>query len=136
MSIVRGLLMALCAAALSASACGPTSAVECDCAIPGARLHVQPEIAGAVRTVRLGGPACANLTATCTQAAAMGCATWSLTPSTAGSCTIDVIFADATFSTTLSFAQATGCCAGVYPVPVSAGEIDVAHEPSDAGGPG
>ncbi len=112
------------------------SKTECDCVAPGARIHVPAESAGAVTAVKLTGTACDGVAAACTQAAATGCATYSITPKAPGGCSVQVLFVDSTFSASLTFAQTTGCCAGLYPSPASAGDIDAVRAPLDAGGAG
>ena len=122
--------------AIALVACSGPATTECDCVPPGARVHVAPESAGAVQEVRLSGPACSGATATCTQPGAVGCATYAFTPSAPGACEVDVVFSDSTFTANVTFAQASGCCAGIYPVPASAGDIEATHGPADAGGAG
>ncbi len=95
-----------------------------------------PESAGAVTEVRLSGPACAGLTAKCLQPAAVGCQTYALDPIAPGACKVDVIFFDATFTANVTFSQTTGCCAGIYPSPAGAGEIEATRVAGDAGGSG
>jgi hypothetical protein len=114
------------------TACSQTKS-ECDCADPGAHVHVAPESAGAVTEIRLSGPACDGQKASCTQPAAAGCATYAITPRAAGQCQVDVVFVDTTFSATVTFAQGSTCCTGLYPTPVNAGEIEATRGPSDGG---
>ena len=109
------------------------SKTECDCADPGAHVHVLPESAAEVTEVRLSGPACSGQKPTCTQAAAVGCATYGIVASAAGSCQIDVVFVDTTFTATVTFAQGDSCCTGLYPTPANAGEIEATPGPSDGG---
>lgn len=113
-----------------------TQNTQCECIQPGARIHVAQESAAAVTQVRLSGAACNGLTATCVQTAAVGCATYSFSPTTPGACTVDVIFADGAFTANITFTQTSGCCAGIYPSPASAGDIEATRGPSDAGSAG
>jgi hypothetical protein len=122
-------------ACLAATACSQAK-TECDCAEPGAHVHVPPESAAAVTAVRLSGPSCDGETATCTQPAAAGCATYGIVPRAAGACQIDVVFVDTTFSASVTFAQGDTCCTGLYATPTGAGEIDATRGPADAGGAG
>jgi len=117
---------------LTATACSQ-SKTECDCADPGVHVHVPPESAAAVTEVRLSGPACSGQKATCTQAAAAGCAAYGIAASAAGTCQIDVIFVDTTFTATVTFAPGDSCCTGLYPTPANAGEIEATRGPSDGG---
>ena len=119
-----------------ASSCAGTSKTECSCIPAGAQVHVAPESAGAVTQVRLSGAACDGVTPACVQAAATGCATYSLSPKAAGQCTVTVLFVDGTFSANVTFEQTTGCCSGLYPSPASAGDIEAVRAPADAGGLG
>ncbi len=118
------------------SACGTGGAAECSCFLPGARIHVAQESAAAVTSVRLSGAACDGVATTCAQASPLGCATYSFSPKGPGACVVDVIFLDSTFTAKVTFNQTTGCCAGLYPSPASAGDIDAVHAPADAGGGG
>jgi hypothetical protein len=126
--------MATALTAATAPAACAQSKTECDCIAPGARVHVAPESAAAVTAVKLTGAACDGVTPACTQAAATGCETYAITPAAPGGCTVDVVFVDGTFTANLTFAQTTGCCAGIYPSPTSAGDIDAVRAPADAGG--
>jgi len=128
------LVMAFALTSVLASGACAQSKTECDCVAPGARVHVPPESAAAVTAVKLTGTACDGVTPTCTQAAATGCATYAITPTVPGGCTVDVVFVDGTFTANLTFAETSGCCAGLYPTPASAGEIDAVRAPGDAGG--
>jgi hypothetical protein len=109
---------------------------ECDCADPGAHVHVPAESAAAVTEVRLTGPACEGQKISCTQPASTGCATYGFVATAPGTCTVDVVFVDTTFTATVEFAQGASCCSGLYPKVPGAGEIDAARNPNDAGGPG
>jgi hypothetical protein len=124
------------ALAMSASAlvtgCG-NGATECDCAAPGAHVHVPPESAAAVTAVRLSGAACEGTSPACTQSTPTGCATYALNAHAAGTCGVDVIFVDATFHADITFARGGACCTGLYPTPAGAGAIDAVRAPSDAG---
>jgi len=120
---------------LLATACNQPK-TECDCAEPGAHVHVPPESAAAVTEVRLSGPACDGQTATCTQPAAAGCATYAIVARAPGTCQVDVVFVDTTFTATVAFAQGDSCCTGLYPTPANAGEIEATRGPSDAGSAG
>jgi len=117
-------------------ACTTGSKVECDCAEPGARVHVAPESAAAVVDVRLSGPACQGQKATCAQPAPLGCATYAIQAVAAGACTVDVVFVDTTFTASFAFQRGSDCCNALYPVPASAGDIDAPHAPPDAGAAG
>jgi hypothetical protein len=117
------------------AACSQSKA-ECDCVEPGAHVHVPPESAAAVTEVRLSGPACDGVKASCTQPAPVGCATYGVVARARGTCTVDVVFVDATYSATMTFAVGGGCCTGLYPVPAGSGEIDAVRGPSDAGAGG
>lgn len=121
--------------ALVADGCS-SSATSCDCIAPGAHVHIPSGSEAAVTGVRLSGPACDGLTATCSQPLGVGCSVYSFSPVNPGACTVDVVFVDATFTADVTFAQTTGCCSGIYPSPASAGEIDATRAPGDGGGPG
>jgi hypothetical protein len=112
------------------------SKTECDCLAPGARVHVPAESAGAVTEVKLTGTACDGVAAACTQPAATGCATYAISAKAPGGCTVEVVFVDATFTANLTFEETSGCCAGLYPSPPSAGDVDAVRAPVDAGAAG
>jgi hypothetical protein len=124
-------------AALAASACS-TSNTACDCVDPSLHVTVPAESAGSVTSVTASGPACAGATAACAQSVPGGCAGWRLGATASGDCHIVVAFATGeAFTADVTIQQASGCCTGFYPVPASAGEIDVpapAAATVDAGG--
>jgi hypothetical protein len=121
--------------AIAPAACAQ-SKTECDCLAPGARVHVHAESAGAVTEVKLTGTACDGVAAACVQPAATGCATYAITAKAPGGCTVEVVFVDSTFTADVTFEETSGCCAGLYPSPPSAGDIDAVRAPVDAGGGG
>jgi hypothetical protein len=125
-------LLALALVWSSLHACG-TSRTECDCAEAAARVRVPAESAAAVAQVSLAGEACAGVQPTCEQQTTVGCAAYRFQASAAGSCVVSVTFADrGMFTATVKFSSTT-CCAGFYPDPPSAGDIDVIPPEGDGG---
>ncbi len=113
------------------SACS-SPAPQCDCAEPNVRIAVPADLAAAAHAPTPSG-ACAGGAVSCTQQGTAGCLAYTVTPRTAGTCHIDVDFdTGRRFSADVKIISATGCCAGLYPDPPSAGDIAIPAGP-DAG---
>jgi hypothetical protein len=112
--------------ALSASGC-TSSNTECDCSPARLHVNVPEERALDVSGVSLSGPACAGVTPGCDGlGVAGGCVEYGFQAAATGDCHVDVDFASGeVFSADVNITQVTGCCAGLYADPASAGEIDV-----------
>jgi hypothetical protein len=123
----------LIAGLLGAAACSSGQTV-CDCVPPGLDVSVPPESALAAGAVVPSGPACAGASVACAKQATGGCATFHVTPSAAGNCHIDVYFPDGTHDAQdVSVVQKSGCCAGLYPDPPSAGQVAFPGPTGDGG---
>ena len=129
--VLAAMMLALPAVLVPAACTSGTT--DCSCFAPGAHVHVAPASAAAVTSITLRGPACDGVATTCVQAAATGCETYSFAPKAAGSCSVSVVFVDGTFTASVTFEQTSGCCAGLYASPSSAGEIDAVRSPADGG---
>ena len=123
--------LAAVAALASQAACGNGGGETCDCADRAIVISVPADIASSVTSVSLSGAACSSSKATLTNET-NGSAVYSFDPDAAGTCTIDVAFADTTFTDTLTIVDQTGCCAGFYASPPVSAQVDV-PEPGDAG---
>lgn len=106
-----------------------SSKAECSCAPTGIELRVPEARAADVLDVTLSGAACANVHATCTSFAdgGTGCTRYRISPNAVGYCDIDVDFRTGAprFSATVKVAQVSSCCSGLYPDPISAGQVEV-----------
>ncbi len=113
-----------------------TASNQCDCTDPSVHLAIPPESAAAVVGVRLSGPACAAVAPpSCAQTGPEGgCASFRFAATAAGNCHIEVDFANGVFAHDVSIRESSGCCAGFYPDPASAGEVAVTP-PSGASTP-
>jgi hypothetical protein len=131
----RGLAVACVLAALVV-ACSTSSTTQCDCADPGITITIPEDVATSSSAPQLSGPACAGVTATCTNTTG-GCSAYRFTAKATGTCHVEVAVANTTFTADVTIIENTGCCAGFYPSPISSGTIDV-PEPSspDDGGVG
>jgi hypothetical protein len=130
---VASVAAAVIAGLLAVSACSSGQTV-CDCIPPGLDVSVPPANALPAGAVVPGGPACAGAEVLCTMPAAGGCATFHVTPSAAGNCHIDVYFPDGTHDAQdVSIVEKSGCCAGLYPDPPSAGQVDFPGPTVDGG---
>jgi hypothetical protein len=118
--------LAVVAMVLSAGGCS-TSNPECDCASPRLDVNVPEARSLDVSSVALSGPACAGVTPSCDHyGVAGGCVDYGFGAVAAGDCHVDVSFQSGeVFSADVAVTRSTGCCAGFYPDPVSAGQIDV-----------
>jgi hypothetical protein len=136
--MTRGALAAIVAACavvgalLAAPGCSSAGAT-CDCADPQITINVPADIASSitVASIQLSGPACTNLTPTCTNQT-NGCTAYGFTPNGAGACAIVVDGNGTSFTDTVNVVSQTGCCAGYYPSPASAAQVDV-PEPGGEG---
>jgi hypothetical protein len=111
---------------ISAIACTSTP-TECDCADNTVQIHIPVDLAAAAIAPVLS-QTCANATTTCTQQATTGgCETFAFTPTVAGpDCHIEIDLSNGhVFTTDLKIVQETGCCAGFYVDPLSAGDVEV-----------
>jgi hypothetical protein len=136
---VRRTAFAALAALALVVACSSVPNGQCDCIDPSLRVSVPIESAAAVSEVRLSGSGCTGAQIVCAQEGTGGCATWRFAANGAGTCHIEVLFkVGTTYTRDVTIAQTTGCCAGLYPTPENAGEIDVTVPPGapadDAGG--
>ena len=119
------------AAVAALSACASLGchddATECSCDPQGFTVTVEP--GGPEESVMVvpSGPACADAGVTCdTPAASGGCATYRVLPTAEGDCHIDVYFSlGMDDSDDVNIVQETGCCAGLYPDPPSAGQVEL-----------
>ena len=109
--------------------CDPGGA-ECSCHPPGLLLQICPDLAHQVQQIELTGSACATATRRLVDAAAEGGWTsYDIQPSQAGQCTVEVFFKNGlTFTANaepnpLNIIPGPGCCKGLYPDPLSAGDI-------------
>lgn len=111
---------------LSVSGCSSSKA-ECDCASPRFDVNVPEARSLDVASVALSGPACASVTPSCDRyGVAGGCVDYGFGAVAVGDCHVDVAFQTGeVFSADVNVTQATGCCAGFYPDPLSAGQVDV-----------
>jgi hypothetical protein len=120
--------------AVSLLAVGCTSSnAECDCVPARMNVNIPDGLALEVTSVALSGPACTGVAPSCDRyGVAGGCVEFGFDAVAAGNCHLDVDFQSGeVFSDDVTVSQATGCCAGFYADPVSAGEIDVPG-PDDA----
>jgi hypothetical protein len=97
-------------------------------------LNVPPESAAAITTVMTSGAACTSAKQSCEkQAPTGGCSTLLIVPQQPGTCHVEVDFADGTvFVADVPIVEMSGCCAGLYAHPPSAGQIDVPPGVADA----
>ncbi len=129
--------------ALAASGCDPGQ-TECACQPTGLLLHVCPALSDQVQSIDLTGSACSGATKRLVDASAeAGWTTYEIQPTQPGQCSLEV-----TFKNGLTFAadappnpllinHGPGCCSGLYPDPIGAGDIQACPEggaPADAGG--
>ena len=115
------------------TACG-ASHVECECADPTLRVAVPRDVAASAMGLVLSG-ACAGEKVSCMQSAGSGCVEYDFVAHKAGACHIDLDFATGRrFSADVKITQSAGCCAGFFPEPVSAGNIQVPEMDAGAGG--
>ena len=122
-------LVTLVALATGSGGCSSTS-TECDCVDPSVHLTIPPESAVGVTGVALTGAACQGVTATCAQPAPSGgCADYRFTAAAAGTCHIEVAFANGVDAHDVTVAEKTGCCAGFFPDPAGSGEIAITPPP-------
>ena len=98
---------------------------QCDCAAPNISLHVPSTLVQPSNTLVASGAGCRNATVTCTQNSGNGCLTFSVVPTATGNCHIDLTLPTHTFTTDIMIKRATGCCAGLFPDPIGAGEVQV-----------
>ena len=122
---------------LGVLACSTIQNSECDCVDPSLQLTIPPESASAVVSVTLSGNACEGVTPTCVQNGVGGCSQWRFPAQAAGNCHIDMTFASGTaYAHDVTILATTGCCAGYYADPTSAGDIAVTPPGfgADAGG--
>jgi hypothetical protein len=118
-------LVASATLATGAAGCSSTS-TECDCVDPSLHLTVPPESAAGVTGVALTGSGCQGVTATCAQPAPSGgCADYRFTAAAAGTCHIEVTFANGVDAHDVTVVEKTGCCSGFFPDPAGSGEIAI-----------
>lgn len=104
---------------------GCTVANACDCADPNVLVRVPSQFVQPTNTVTVSGAGCLGSTVTCTQSSGNGCLTFTVVPVGAGNCHIDVTLPTHTFTTDIAIKRATGCCTGLYPDPIAAGDVQV-----------
>ena len=111
--------------ATGSAGCSSTS-TECDCVDPSLHLTVPPESAVGVTGVALTGTACQGVTATCAQPAPSGgCADYRFRAVAAGTCHIEVTFANGVDAHDVTVVEKTGCCSGFFPDPAGSGEVAI-----------
>jgi hypothetical protein len=108
----------------------------CDCPDTTITITVPADVASSVTAVNLTGAACTGLTATPKNQTNGGTA-YAFAASAAGTCSIDVVFADGTtFDDELTILRQTGCCAGFVASPASAAQVQVPEPDASAGDAG
>jgi hypothetical protein len=126
------------ACSFATAGCDP-GAAECSCHPTGLLLQICPDLAQQVQQIELTGTACATATRRVVDASAEGGWTrYDIQPSQTGSCSVEVFFKNGlTFTANadpspLTIIRGPGCCSsGLYPDPLSAGDIQACPQ-SDA----
>jgi hypothetical protein len=116
------------------TACGESGGTQCTCGDPGVVVDLPAQRAAAVSGVALSGTGCPNVTPTCTQPLAQGCAQFEFRGTAVGQCDVDVQFSSgpADFNVEIAF-RSLPCCPGVYAYPAGAATVDVPELQGDAG---
>jgi hypothetical protein len=129
---IAGAVAAPLVVAASFAGCSSSAGDACDCTgNPQITITVPPDIATSVMSVKLSGPACTGVQATCANQT-NGCTAYDFTPNAAGECDIEVDEASTTYTNTVTIISQTGCCAGFYPSTPGGNTVAV-PEPDDAG---
>jgi hypothetical protein len=102
-------------------------------------LQICPELANQVKEIELTGAACASASRRIVDAATeAGWTSYDIQPTEVGPCSVEVFFENGlTFSANpppnpLTITHGPGCCGGLYPDPLSAGDIQACPR-ADAG---
>jgi hypothetical protein len=104
--------------------CHPDT-TECECALQGFTVSISPPTMQSSQLTP-SGPACATATVSCTSPLPAGaCATYRVVPDAPGTCHVDLFFSGGTDAEQdVNIVQASGCCAGLYADPPSAGAVE------------